>query len=41
MLSNNKGIVKRWKEYFEGLLNEEFPRDTINRFKWNLGIVDG
>ena len=33
-------MIKRWKDYFEGLLNEEFPREEIDRVEWNLGMVD-
>ena len=40
MLTKEKEVIKRWKEYFEGLLNEEFPREAIDRVEWNLGMVD-
>lgn len=40
MLTNDKEMVKRWKEYFEGLFNEEFPREAIDQLEWNLGLMD-
>jgi len=36
VLTKDKKVIKRWKENFEKLLNEKFPRETI---EWNLGIV--
>lgn len=29
LLTTEKDIQNRWKEYFDQLLNEEFPRSTI------------
>ena len=40
VLTKEKEVIKRWKDYFEGLLNEEFPREAIDRVEWNLGMVD-
>lgn len=40
MLTEENEVIKRWKDYFEGLLNEEFPREAIDRVEWNLGMVD-
>ena len=40
VLTKEKKVIKRWKDYFEGLLNEEFPREAIDRVEWNLGMVD-
>ena len=37
MLKKDKEVIKRWKENFEELLNEEFLREKI---EWSLGMVD-
>jgi len=29
VLKNYKDVKKRWKEYFEKLLNEECPREAV------------
>lgn len=36
LLTNRKEMIEGWKEYFELLLDEEFPREIIDRVKWNL-----
>jgi hypothetical protein len=33
-------VINRWKQYFEGSLNDELPREAIDRVEWNLGMVD-
>jgi len=38
VLTKDKEVIKIWKEYFEGLLNEEFPREAVDRVEWNLSI---
>ena len=41
VLTRHEDVKKRWKEYFEKLLNEEFPREEeTERVAWNLGMVD-
>jgi len=33
VLKNDKEMIKKWKEYFEELLNEEFPKIAIDQLE--------
>jgi len=32
-------VKKRWKEYFEKLLNEEYPKEVLESMSWNEGLI--
>jgi len=33
-------VKKRWKEYSEKLLNEEYPREAVKDISLNEGIIN-
>lgn len=33
-------MINIWKENFKELLNDEFPRETVDGVEWNSGMVD-
>ncbi|XP_015373984.1 PREDICTED: uncharacterized protein LOC107168940 [Diuraphis noxia] len=38
MLTNDKGILNRWKRYFEKCLNEKFSSEEVDQFEINFGV---
>jgi len=32
-------VKKRWREYFERLLNEEYPKQTLECISRNKGLI--
>jgi len=39
VLTNDDDVKKRWKEYFETLLNEEYPKEALESISWNEGLI--
>ena len=39
ILINDKEILDRWEEYFQGLLNEEYPKKYVENIEQNIGMV--
>ena len=39
VLTNDEDVKKRWKEYFEKLLNEEYPKEALESMSWNEGLI--
>jgi len=33
----NETVKKKWKEYFEQLLKEEYPKEVVEDIPWNVG----
>jgi len=34
-LTKDEDVKKRWKEYFERVLKEEYPRKAVEKIPWN------
>lgn len=40
VLTRDREIIYRWKEYCKELLSEKFPKEAVDRVEWNLGMVN-
>lgn len=40
VLTKNREVINKRKEYFKELLNKGFPREAVDQVEWNLGMVD-
>jgi len=39
VLTNDEDVKKRWKEYFERLVNEEYPKEDLESISWNEELI--
>jgi hypothetical protein len=39
VLTNDEDVKKRRKEYFERLLNENYPKKVLESISWNEGMI--
>lgn len=37
--TNYEDVKKRWNEYFERLLNKDYPREVLESISWNKGLI--
>ncbi|KAL4107958.1 hypothetical protein QTP88_018227 [Uroleucon formosanum] len=40
VLTKEDDVKKIWKEYFESLVNEEYPKESLENVSWNEGLID-